>query len=74
MTLKQNEIGLFIMDNGVLRPIGLSKENASMLQLVLANISANEPLVKGKEEYVLKGKAYKEMTDEFKKELICKAK
>ena len=54
MTLKQNEIGLFIMDNGVLRPIGLSKENASMLQLVLANISANEPLVKGKEEYVLK--------------------
>jgi hypothetical protein len=54
MTLKQNEIGLFIMDNGSLRPIGLSKENASMLQLVLANISANEPLVKGKEEYVLK--------------------
>ena len=54
MQLKQNEIGLFIMDNGVLRPIGLSKENASMLQLVLANISANEPLVKGKEEYVLK--------------------
>ena len=54
MTLKQNEIGLFIMDNGVLKPIGLSKEQSSILQLLIANMGEHEPLVKGKEEYVLK--------------------